>query len=584
MSEFVAKKHREIRLDAARATVDAETDAHCLALIEEFQELIAQNPLTELPEGCLTDPGSWFSTEELKRVPVHMLGLLGRRMEELTTLRVREGNRSIAESLLEGALLDESGLRESYQKTRLLHFEEIPEFLRDAVWRIARHFVLSEDFLVGSVKFSDSKTRKRSYQSVKADIENKYANRGHLVEESFLLIKVFPTFYAMEDGLRRIESDLEPFNTDQLSKLYGICDNIDAPVDSLVEYLRLYNDSLLLYKDSPSGKVAREGCRAVYTALLKATILTDYLRIRGYEVPDKDLKVIWDSYKEPWGIRDSLVIKNIRLVDNYLLREHPELSKEERLKLALSNMLRPDPIRKVESHVFSKAREVERDVKQATPKIAETSYKPYQQTIKEAFMALIETHLPTDQNKRELLDLIYAAYKKFPELTYERILDSFRCSKSREELLELIKPKKKEVVTETPKQEPVKVGTIQTTIPDDVEIYFLRGATGRSNYEVFLDGVSDKTYRRAIETAVEKLRIGLGDIKFETDKGIYAVRIHKGPGYRLYFYRQNGSLIVLGGGDKSSQEQDLERFSKLARTLKREGTLANPEQESQAAQ
>jgi putative addiction module killer protein len=56
----------------------------------------------------------------------------------------------------------------------------------------------------------------------------------------------------------------------------------------------------------------------------------------------------------------------------------------------------------------------------------------------------------------------------------------------------------------------------------------------------------------------------LGDVAFVGD-GISELRIHYGPGYRIYFYRKGNTLVVLlCGGDKSSQQRDIVSAKKLA--------------------
>lgn len=57
-----------------------------------------------------------------------------------------------------------------------------------------------------------------------------------------------------------------------------------------------------------------------------------------------------------------------------------------------------------------------------------------------------------------------------------------------------------------------------------------------------------------------------GDFKFVGD-GIFEMRIHYGPGYRLYYTKENDVIILLlAGGDKSTQEKDI----KMAKELKNE--------------
>jgi putative addiction module killer protein len=54
-------------------------------------------------------------------------------------------------------------------------------------------------------------------------------------------------------------------------------------------------------------------------------------------------------------------------------------------------------------------------------------------------------------------------------------------------------------------------------------------------------------------------------------EGVSEMRVHYGPGYRVYFVRDESAVyVLLCGGDKSSQERDIERAKRMARQL-REG-------------
>lgn len=76
---------------------------------------------------------------------------------------------------------------------------------------------------------------------------------------------------------------------------------------------------------------------------------------------------------------------------------------------------------------------------------------------------------------------------------------------------------------------------------------------------------------RAKARVLARLRMAstghLGDVKSVGD-GVSEMRIDTGPGYRLYFTRRGECMIVLlVGGDKSSQVRDIERAKSLAQEI-----------------
>ncbi|ATC25925.1 type II toxin-antitoxin system RelE/ParE family toxin [Caulobacter vibrioides] len=81
-------------------------------------------------------------------------------------------------------------------------------------------------------------------------------------------------------------------------------------------------------------------------------------------------------------------------------------------------------------------------------------------------------------------------------------------------------------------------------------------------------GLRDPQGRRAISTRLARLAQGLfGDFR-TVGEGVGELRIHVGPGYRLYFVRRGDVLIILlHGGDKGSQARDIEKAKMIARSL-----------------
>ena len=81
----------------------------------------------------------------------------------------------------------------------------------------------------------------------------------------------------------------------------------------------------------------------------------------------------------------------------------------------------------------------------------------------------------------------------------------------------------------------------------------------------WLDRLRDAKAQTVIGRRLARLELGLlGDVKFIAS-GVRELRIDYGPGYRLYFVQRGARLIViLCGGDKSSQKADVARALKIA--------------------
>ncbi len=85
-------------------------------------------------------------------------------------------------------------------------------------------------------------------------------------------------------------------------------------------------------------------------------------------------------------------------------------------------------------------------------------------------------------------------------------------------------------------------------------------------FDRWLRGLRDRRAVARINARLRRVSLGhLGDVK-PVGEGIWEMRIFHGPGYRLYFLRDGGTVIVLlCGGDKSQQQRDIALARRLAR-------------------
>ena len=81
----------------------------------------------------------------------------------------------------------------------------------------------------------------------------------------------------------------------------------------------------------------------------------------------------------------------------------------------------------------------------------------------------------------------------------------------------------------------------------------------------WLKGLRDLKAKARILVRLDSARLGnLGDIK-SVGSGIWEMRVHAGPGYRLYFVRKKEQIVILlCGGTKASQRSDIAKAKRLA--------------------
>ena len=87
-------------------------------------------------------------------------------------------------------------------------------------------------------------------------------------------------------------------------------------------------------------------------------------------------------------------------------------------------------------------------------------------------------------------------------------------------------------------------------------------------FDRWLAGIRDGMTRIRLAKRLDKVQRGLlGDVA-PVGEGVMEMREFFGPGWRMYYVEQNGMLIVmLGGGDKSTQSDDISHAIALRKTI-----------------
>lgn len=87
-------------------------------------------------------------------------------------------------------------------------------------------------------------------------------------------------------------------------------------------------------------------------------------------------------------------------------------------------------------------------------------------------------------------------------------------------------------------------------------------------FSLWLDRLRDLRARARVQARIERIADGNAGDARPVGEGVSELRIDYGPGYRVYFKKQGRKVIVLlAGGDKSTQDRDIKTALRLAREL-----------------
>lgn len=106
-----------------------------------------------------------------------------------------------------------------------------------------------------------------------------------------------------------------------------------------------------------------------------------------------------------------------------------------------------------------------------------------------------------------------------------------------------------------------------------IEIRIYRTGYGKQPFTKWYDGLKDKTVRLRIRKRLRQVTLGnFGDSK-SIGAGVYELRFFFGKGYCVYYAKDKEAIVLLlSGGDKSSQQKDIENAKAYWKDYKERNT------------
>lgn len=110
-------------------------------------------------------------------------------------------------------------------------------------------------------------------------------------------------------------------------------------------------------------------------------------------------------------------------------------------------------------------------------------------------------------------------------------------------------------------------------VPKQIKLY--QTSTGRKPFIEWLEALKDRRAKQKIQARIDRLSLGNLGYTNSVGAGVQELKIDFGPGFRVYFsYEGNSIIILLLGGDKSSQNEDIKKAKEYWKEYKAEKKYA----------
>jgi putative addiction module killer protein len=98
--------------------------------------------------------------------------------------------------------------------------------------------------------------------------------------------------------------------------------------------------------------------------------------------------------------------------------------------------------------------------------------------------------------------------------------------------------------------------------------YGMFEAETTAEFDEWLTSLKDRVGKAKITARLQRLELGNAGDHAPVGDGVSELRVHSGPGYRVYYKQTDRTIIViLCGGDKSTQDKDIRRAKEVAAGL-----------------